>query len=184
MGMHSTTVDISRRNLLRGRVRDLGQLPLRPPWAVLSSFHTLCSRCGDCIKSCEEHVIVMTDGGFPGVNFKQGECSFCGDCVTVCKTGALSREIDPPWSMVAQINDRCLSTKGITCRSCGDVCDTRAIRFKLKVGGRADLSIENNKCTGCGACVSVCPVDAVSVSHMLEQQPESSLDRDQQEEIA
>jgi ferredoxin-type protein NapF len=134
-----------------------------PPWAHPSSFTETCSRCLDCALACQERIIVPGDGGFPEVDFKRGECIFCEDCVNACKTGALSLRVDPPWMLKAQVDERCLSMKGVTCRSCGDVCDTRAIRFQLQVGGRADLTIYTENCTGCGACVGVCPVQAVTV---------------------
>ena len=139
-------------------------VPVRLPWAA-AAFAELCTRCVDCALACKERIVVAGDGGFPEVDFKRGECTFCGDCVKACKTGALSRTVEPPWLFKAQVNDRCLSVKGITCRSCADVCDTRAIRFQLQVGGGAVLSIDSENCTGCGACVSVCPVQAVTVSN-------------------
>ena len=161
--MQSTSVNIGRRNLLRGRISALREEPIRLPWAI-DSFADTCTRCLDCALACEERIIVTGDGGFPSVDFSRGECIFCGDCVSACKPKALSMEVDPPWSLKASVDKRCLSTKGITCRSCGDVCDTRAIRFKLQLGGRAELSIEQDSCNGCGACVPVCPVKAVTIT--------------------
>ena len=161
--MQPTSVNIGRRNLLRGRISALREEPIRLPWAV-EAFAEVCTRCLDCALACEGRIIVPGDGGFPSVDFSRGECIFCGDCVSACKSKALSMDVDPPWTLKASVDNRCLSAKGITCRSCGDVCDTRAIRFQLQLGGRAELSIDQDSCNGCGACVPVCPVKAMTVS--------------------
>jgi ferredoxin-type protein NapF len=42
-----------------------------------------------------------------------------------------------PWDLIADIGDQCLVKQGVMCRTCGDVCEPRAIRFKLAVGGFA-----------------------------------------------
>ena len=171
---------------MRGRIGDMEKVPVWLPWAV-PTFAELCTRCLDCALACEERIIVQGDGGFPKVDFSRGECIFCEDCVDACKTGALNKQVDPPWTLKAKVDDRCLSMKGITCRSCGDTCVERAIKFRLQVGGKADLSIDSENCTGCGGCVGVCPVKAVSVSHESSTMPvsvEASAASGQQEEIA
>ncbi|MBU0501218.1 MAG: ferredoxin-type protein NapF [Gammaproteobacteria bacterium] len=161
--MQTTPVDISRRNLLRGRIGILGDSRLLPPWANPVQFSAICTRCNACVDACEEGIIVQADGGFPEVDFKRGECTFCGACVDVCKPGALRRTGTGPWSLKAGVDERCLAGRGISCRSCGDVCSPRAIRFRLQTGGRAEINIVTAACTGCGACVSICPVGAVIV---------------------
>jgi ferredoxin-type protein NapF len=58
---------------------------------------------------------------------------------------------------------RCLSAQGVVCRACGDHCETGAIRFRLAPGGRSFAQVELARCTGCGACVAVCPAGAVTM---------------------
>ncbi|GAB6054484.1 hypothetical protein JCM17960_33040 [Magnetospira thiophila] len=102
------------------------------------------------------------------VDFRRGECTFCGDCLSACKPQALLRaEGKTPWEahgdLTLQITEKCLSTRGVTCRVCGDQCDTRALRFRLVVGGHALPEIDQNACTGCGACIGPCPVGAIEL---------------------
>jgi ferredoxin-type protein NapF len=52
----------------------------------------------------------------------------------------------------------------VVCRSCGEVCDESAIRFKLEVGGIARPLLDQEQCNGCGACFAVCPVRAVRIA--------------------
>jgi ferredoxin-type protein NapF len=169
--MHSTSVDIGRRNLLRGRVSALQEPSVLMPWASATFFDS-CSRCLDCVQACPEGIISPADGGYPSVDFDRGECLFCGDCVSACTPAALLRGAGPPWRIKAEISSECLSERGISCRSCGDVCDPRAIGFSLQLGGRVAVNLEPSYCTGCGACVGVCPVHAIRM-----RQPQGQADQ-------
>jgi ferredoxin-type protein NapF len=59
--------------------------------------------------------------------------------------------------------ESCLSAVGVTCKTCGDRCDHQAIRFRLEVGGRAQPELTVSDCTGCGACVAACPIEAIQM---------------------
>lgn len=158
-----TTPD-SRRNFLRGRFSPR-QGPLRPPWALAENdFLKACTRCGDCISACPTHVIINRDAGYPTIDFIDGECTFCGDCVTACTTGALLRAAgQAPWPARALIDDHCLARQRVECRICGEQCAAGAIRFQLLAGGIATPQLDQERCTGCGACVGPCPVRAIVV---------------------
>ena len=147
---------------MRGRLSVQDLMAPRMPWAV-EAFMSACERCGDCIEVCEESVLKSGDGGYPTIDFERGGCSFCGACVQACKYGALDRKTEPPWGLVASIGPGCLSAQGITCRSCGDVCESRAIRFRLDVGGRAIPSLEPSFCNGCGSCIATCPTHVIRI---------------------
>lgn len=161
------TQTISRMQFLRGDFRGV-EKTLRPPWAVSESqFVKLCNRCGDCIPSCPTSVLVKGRAGFPVVDFSKGECEFCGHCVAVCKTGALQQTHAPdniPWLLKAVIDDSCITYQGVICRSCAEQCDARAIVFGLVAGCVPRPELTDSKCTGCGACVSICPVNAISIT--------------------
>lgn len=123
----------------------------------------MCNRCGDCIDACEEAVLIHGDGGFPTVDLRLGACTFCAACVDACRPAALNRSVSPAWRIKPVFADACLSRQGVTCRSCGDACDQRAIRFALRVGGRADPVLDNQRCNGCGGCVAACPINIVQM---------------------
>ena len=158
----------SRRQLLRGAFSRTVEV-IRPPWALPDpEFLDRCTRCSDCIRICPEGVIRLGSGGFPEVDFQKRGCTLCGDCATACTAQALDPEQHPPWKLRVKILDTCLAQRRILCRSCGDACDERAIRFALQVGGSARPRIDGDLCNGCGACVAVCPVQAVQISRRAE----------------
>lgn len=65
---------------------------------------------------------------------------------------------------LAEIGPGCIAyTQNVVCRSCGDVCDEAAIRFSPRLGGAALPVVLAERCTGCGACLSVCPTGAITV---------------------
>lgn len=72
----------------------------------------------------------------------------------------------PPGSLTekAAISDACVSLLGVACRVCGDVCDTGAIRFQIIAKAISRPVIDAARCTGCGACLHPCPVQAVTVT--------------------
>lgn len=158
--------NLSRRQLLRGRIRDQKQ-PMRPPWAQgEDNFIQLCTRCDDCISACEDQLLFRGSGGFPEITFESTGCDFCGNCLDACKTQALRAPVPAPslaWHHRASINSNCLSLNGVVCRACGDACDADAIRFKLETGGRATPLLDQELCNGCGECLAVCPNHSISL---------------------
>ena len=157
-------VDRSRRALLLGRP-GRGKDVLRPPWAEPEArFLNRCTQCGDCLTACETGILVKGGGGYPKVDFSRGECTFCTACVQACNTGAFSDpEQTPPWPYVATIGETCLGRSGIYCRSCGESCEAGAIRFAFNQYRVPEPTVDSESCTGCGACVEGCPVQAVQV---------------------
>ncbi|MEZ8930181.1 MULTISPECIES: ferredoxin-type protein NapF [unclassified Vibrio] len=157
-------VDLSRRRLFSRRKVDSSQIRL--PWIKsLESFADDCTRCGKCIESCETHIIIVGDGGFPTVDFSKDECTFCYQCANVCPEPIFKPEEETPWLAKATISDKCLAQQNVECRSCGDMCEPMAIQFQLRAGSVALPKIELDECSGCGACVAVCPTSAILVSN-------------------
>lgn len=155
-------VDFSKRNLLRGK--PLRESALRPPWAVAeSTFAEVCTACDDCAEACNEQIIVRGSGGYPEIDFKRGACTFCGDCVDACDTAALSRDEGAPWHLRLSIGDGCLATRQVVCQTCGDACDERAIRFRPTLGRVARPAVDEDLCTGCGACIAACPEQVMAL---------------------
>lgn len=163
---------ISRGRFLRG---DFGgrRRPIRPPWALAEDeFIERCTRCADCIGACPTRIVAKGPGGFPHIDFSRGECTFCGRCASACRAGALRIGAEgAPWRLAATIADRCLALKRIVCRSCGDACDAHAIRFGARAGGVAVPELAPDRCTGCGACFGICPVNAIEISEPTQSMP-------------
>jgi ferredoxin-type protein NapF len=159
------TAAISRRQFLRGDLSGRNA-PLRPPWALAeAAFVERCDACGECIAACPGQILCQDSAGLPRIDFSRGECDFCGACVDTCSPQALAREPgEPPWSLAAFIQqDACLASRKVECRRCADPCASGAIRIRPRVGGFSVPEIDINRCSGCGACYPVCPVQAISL---------------------
>lgn len=154
----------SKRHLLRGRIS--ASMPFRPPWAIdEEAFINTCTRCGECVNQCPQKVIQKGDGGFPEINFSKSGCDFCQLCVEVCPTRALQIQHDDAFNTLVTINQDCFSERGIVCRSCGEVCESRAISFRQVVGGITHVLMDPSSCNGCGECISLCPANAITLKH-------------------
>jgi ferredoxin-type protein NapF len=154
---------LTRRGFLTGGLaRERGRPAM--PWAAPEDeFLARCTRCNACIDACPERIVIRGSGGFPEVDFTKGGCTFCGRCADACVPRALDRALGAPWALKATIGDACLARNRVVCRSCGERCEARAIRFVPALGGAADPVVDRSLCTGCGACVGVCPVSAIDV---------------------
>ena len=163
---------LSRRSFLSGKFSPpvVGlRLPWALPWAL---FEQACTRCDACVTACPSRIVRRGAGGFPIIDFLQGAgaCTFCGDCLKACLPRALRRDGDTPASqLTAGINTNCLVHQDVVCRSCGDACGDAAIRFKQRLGGAPRPEIDVARCTGCGACVGVCPVQAMKLTDPRHQ---------------
>ncbi len=157
---------INRKQFLKGNIA--GERAVRPPWSIEESHFTeVCTRCFKCAEACSSHLIVKGAGGFPEMSFLRQGCDYCQDCVQACTDNALLRLTKDnhqlPWHQRIVINDQCFATKGILCRSCGEVCEVDAIEFKLLVGGMSQISTDTTACNGCGECVHICPAQAIEI---------------------
>ena len=155
---------VNRRQFLRGDLTGRNSA-IRPPWSMAErEFTARCDQCSECVSACPSHLIEAANDGFPFINFLKGECDFCKACARACATGALAYREEanqPVWSLAAMIEPECIAFNGVLCRTCGEHCEATAIRF-VPVVGRGEMPrINLERCTGCGACVSVCPVKAV-----------------------
>ncbi|WP_420410989.1 ferredoxin-type protein NapF [Roseibium sp.] len=160
-----TAPNPSRRNFLRGKFAETDAAILRPPGAT-AFFDQKCTECGKCSDACPENIIVIGNDRRPVVNFEIGACTFCSACADICPTEALDPARVPDWDWKAEVGDSCLSHQGITCRACEDVCEPRAIRFRLSTGGKSHPVFDISQCTGCGECAYSCPARAISFAKM------------------
>ncbi|MEQ9199500.1 MAG: 4Fe-4S dicluster domain-containing protein [Rhodospirillales bacterium] len=65
---------------------------------------------------------------------------------------------------IAVVEPHCLALTATSCRLCEDICLPRAVRFRPQVGGQYHPVIDAQSCTGCGDCIPVCPVGALTIT--------------------
>jgi len=146
--------------------------PLRPPGAVDElTFKGLCTRCGNCIRSCP-HDIIRRDTGQHGVTgiltpvltFDKNYCwEDCISCTRVCPSGALVGVIldNKPDIQIglAQVDmNLCLLGEDRECSACMRWCPYNAVRYVFSEAEYMLVPvIDAAKCNGCGACEVACP---------------------------
>ncbi|HET8727056.1 MAG TPA: ferredoxin-type protein NapF [Alphaproteobacteria bacterium] len=155
-------IDLARRRLLQGRFGRT-PAPVHPPWSDDEALRERCTRCGACAEACPEGIVVAGSGGLPEVDFSRGECTFCRACGEACPEPIFDFG-RPAWTLGAAVGDACLAGRGVYCQSCKDACPEGAIGFAPVLGSVPRPGIDLAACTGCGACVSACPADAITVS--------------------
>ncbi|RLQ87923.1 ferredoxin-type protein NapF [Notoacmeibacter ruber] len=132
------------------------------PWTDPATMLERCTACGDCISACPQAIIHGGRGGYPFVRFDR-ECTFCGACAEACPEGVFDLSQPAAWQAKAHILPSCLEASAITCRACDDACPQAAIMARPQLGGATRIEVDFDVCTGCGACVAICPVKAIEV---------------------
>ncbi|WP_206483825.1 ferredoxin-type protein NapF [Thalassotalea sp. G2M2-11] len=173
--MNQSIENPSRRRLFRGKFTQPAP-SLRLPW-IKSEEHFLnhCTQCGDCLTACETNIIVKDDAGFPKVDFTIDECTFCNACHTSCQQPLfinkeeISTNNTPPWPAQLTISNQCLAQNNVFCQSCQDVCDPRAITFNFQGSSIPTPNVNLADCNQCGACVSTCPQQAISLTPQKQE---------------
>lgn len=127
----------------------------------------------------------------PSVIFDVNKCSFCGCCVFLCPFGALILEVDGEQKLQLKdekaLPDLDIEMKKTTedqpikcyfegkitidadkcipgCQSCTYGCPSGAIEYPKpeKPWEKATrVTVDEEKCVHCGACVHICPADAI-----------------------
>ncbi len=169
------TVDPGRRGFLRGKfftregrneVRQQGRLlgPLPPALPAQLVAQNPCEDCDQpCVHACEPAIIYLHPPGhrfrgMPYLSFQSGSCTFCRGCVDVCP---LEHDDQVPARLGTARLDRekCMAWNGVICLSCQTACGFQAV----SMDPRSRPAIKTEACTGCGACVGVCPSSAIAV---------------------
>jgi ferredoxin-type protein NapF len=75
---------------------------------------------------------------------------------------APGRDQEQQLRLVATVSSgKCVEGHGVVCRRCAEVCEPSAVRIIVR--GGLGASIDNAACTGCGDCVPICPVEAITL---------------------
>lgn len=165
------SVDLARRSFLQGARNKA--LPIRPPYSKNEThFVDHCTRCQECVAVCETNIISIGSGNLPQVSFDNDECTFCEKCSDVCPTKALDKLQNKAFTTSIKINEQCFTYSGVCCQSCRDACDVSAIKFDFLSEVIPKPIIDTDACNGCGACVSVCPPDAIKIIQKQESSNE------------
>jgi len=139
---------------------DEQKLLIRPPYYNdIDAFGRECQECdGLCATSCQEQIIVITEDKTPSLNLTENGCTYCNDCATICEKEVLSIEYKKYIDIDIVIDtNSCMSWDGVMCFSCKDPCLEDAIDFKAMFMP----TINKDKCTSCGFCISRCPSLAI-----------------------
>jgi Fe-S-cluster-containing hydrogenase component 2 len=88
---------------------------------------------------CPEGIILKGDGGFPEVNFLQGECTFCQKCVESCDQNLFVKIAEVPsdnaWNSDISIKSDCLAATDVVVRVV-----KIAVKLKLSLLGVVPLN--------------------------------------------
>ena len=138
-----------------------GSIKIRPPYFSDVSDFDKCIECdGKCAIVCEENIIVIESDKTPVLDFKVGGCTYCDKCALACEYDVLKIEDKKLVNANIKIDMlKCLSWHKTMCFSCKEICLENAVEFLWLFRPE----IDQEKCTNCGFCVKVCPVDAIKV---------------------
>ena len=147
---------------LKNESKQEKELTIRPPYYNnINAFDTECLKCdGKCATLCQEQIIIIKDDKTPVLNFSKSGCTYCDECATACEFDVLNVEDKKTIDVGVRINEStCMSWQGVMCFSCKDPCLEDAIDFKAMFMP----TINQDKCTSCGFCISRCPSLAIDI---------------------
>jgi formate hydrogenlyase subunit 6/NADH:ubiquinone oxidoreductase subunit I len=155
-----------------------GAIPFRPPGAAEEPLlKTLCIRCNSCVRTCPSKMI-YPDTSFndpagwltPVLRFDTGFClDNCNRCGQHCPTGAiaplsLEEKNNAPIALASVDQGACLLAMETECVACIAMCKRLALDglFSEESYSMA-IRVDAAKCNGCGACLNVCPAEAITL---------------------
>ena len=155
-------------SLFSSKKKETKQTLIRPPYYEdESSFDKECINCIEtpCITFCEENIIIKNEDNTPVIDFTLGGCTYCDECANACPNDVLDLEYKKNIDAIIEINMlECLAWNQTMCFSCKDPCLDDAIHFF----GMFKPVIQDDTCTSCGFCISVCPTNAITIKKKEE----------------
>jgi len=178
--------ELSRRQFLHGIVAvtaglaimplshfENGSTPLRPPGALPEGeFLNVCIACQECIRVCPTHGLQaaflqtgLSRLGMPVLVPRLGGCSLGVSCNHLCKQVCPVDAILPVQQKELKIgtarvdHSLCLAwDQGVKCLVCVEAC-----QYKAAIPHQGKITVDSNKCVGCGFCESGCPVPGSAI---------------------
>ena len=148
-------------------------VPLTPPGSKsVKDFYSRCTACQLCVSACPNGVLrpstELEHLMQPEMGYEKGFCRpECTKCSELCPSGAIlriSREEKTQCHIgVAKVErSLCVAEKGVHCGNCARHCPSGAIRMIENENGHKVPVVNEELCTGCGACEYLCPSRPVS----------------------
>ena len=154
--------------------------PLRPPGALPEAkFQNVCIACQECIRVCPTHGLqaaFLQTGlgsiGMPVLVPRLGGCSLglsCNHlCEQICPVHAILPVNRKEFKIgTARVNHSlCLAwDQGVKCLVCVEAC-----QYHAAIPHQGRVTIDSDKCVGCGFCESGCPVPGSAI-HVSPKAP-------------
>ena len=152
---------------IKGEEKKKEMVLIRPPYYNdIDAFDRECQNCdGLCATSCQEQIIIIGEDKTPRLSLLESGCTYCDECATACESDVLKVEDKKLIHVGIRINEStCMSWQGVMCFSCKDPCLEDAIEFKAMFMP----TINQEKCTSCGFCISRCPSYAIEIKALNE----------------
>ncbi len=154
--------------------------PLRPPGALPEAqFLEVCIACQECVRVCPTHglqaAFLQTGAvgiGMPVLVPRLGGCALgvsCNQlCEQVCPVAAIRpvRKQDLKLGTARVDHTLCLAwDQGVKCLVCVEAC-----QYQAAIPYQGRVTVDKNKCVGCGFCESGCPVPGSAI-HVFPRDP-------------
>ncbi len=184
---------LSRRQFLQGMFAVAGGMAimplthlqasagsLRPPGALPEAdFMNTCIACQECIRVCPTYGLqgAFLQTGLSGIGMpvlvpRLGACALGISCDQLCEKVCPTHAIQPVKQAELKIglarvdHSLCLAwDQGVKCLVCVEACQYHAA---IPLHGK--VTIDGNKCVGCGFCESGCPVPGAAIHVFVRDQ--------------